>query len=168
MKVWQKTAIITIALFILGVLGAGWAYRPIIYYKIDDPPSTVDFNYEQMKLEVKSRNRGRVDISLLLILTVKNANISVQETKPWIKCNGTELKMHILLRSGMENYRTYEVYIQPVDDPQNFTIRFSIVNVSGFSIAGIVGHLFLEAYGTYATSAMYNRTSVNTYELIVE
>lgn len=168
MKVWQKTAIITITLFILGVVGAGWTYRPIVDYYIDDPPSMVNFDYEPMKLEVMSRNRGKVDVSLLLIITVQNANISVQEMKPWIERNGTELKMHVFFRSEMENYRTAEVYIEPVDDPQNFTIRYSIVNISGFSIAGIISRLFLESHGLYATYVMYNRTSVNSYELVVD
>jgi len=166
MKVWQKTAIITMVLFILSALGAGWVYRPIVDYYISDPPETVNFETDMLLLTLNVRNRGKVDVSLMLILKVENANISVQTIKPWMEYNETELKMHVALQSGMERYNTYNVYVTPINNSQNFTITYSIVNTSGFSISGIIGHLFLEAHGYYATRITYNRTDTNTYELL--
>lgn len=166
MKVWQKTAIITVILFILGALGAGWVYRPIVDYFITDPPENVNFETDVLQLTLNVRNRGKVDASLILVLTVENANISVPTIKPWMDYNETELRMHVTVQSNMETYRTYEAHVTPVNSPQNFTIKYLIVNESGFSIAGIISHLFLEAKGYYATHMTYNRTDTNTYELV--
>jgi len=73
-----KKAIITIVLFILGVLGAGWVYRPIVGYYITEPPENVNFEMGMLPLTLNVRNKGKVEVSLMLILSVENANISVQ------------------------------------------------------------------------------------------
>ena len=166
MKVWQKTAIITIVLFLLGALGAGWVYRPIVDYYISEPAETVNFERGPSSLSLNVRNRGEVDVSLALILKVERANISTQTIKPWMDYNETELKIHVGLEKKMESFRTYDVYIRPVNNPENFTVSYSIVNTSGFSISGIIGRLFLEPHGYYATHIIYNRTDTNTYELL--
>lgn len=166
MKVWQKTAIITLVIFALGVLGAGWTYRPIVDYYISNPPETLNVRYGKLSLTLMAKNRGKTDVSLDLVVTVENANISVSKIEPWMEFNENELKIHVTLQSEMEGHSIHNVYVDPTEYAQNFTVKYSIANRSGFSISGIIGRLFLEAKRYYATLITYNRTDTDIYELV--
>jgi len=166
MRKWQVTLLVTVLLAVLGMVGAGWSLRPVIDYYMDGVDDTVNFQWGPLKVSLKFRNRGEVDSSLLLLVAVRNANISVDKIEPWMTYNETQVIFRVNARSRMEAYRSYDVNIRPVGDPQNFTITYTIEDVSGSSISGIISRLFLEPHPYFATYALYNKTDATTYELL--
>jgi len=165
MKKWQATILVTIILFIITLLGAGWSQRPIIDYYMDGLEDSFTFHGYPMIVNLKYQNRGNIDASLKLVITVTNANITVNSLEPWIEYNETQVKFNVAAISHMETYSSYAVNIYPVGDPQNFTITYTIEDTSnGLSINGMISHLFLEPHGYSAVFALYNKTDTNTYE----
>jgi len=162
---WQVTILVTIILFILGVLGAGWSQRPIIDYYIDGLKDNFTFYGYPMGINLMCRNRGNIDASLKLIVTVANANITVDSLEPWIEYNETQVKFNVAAIAHMETYSSYAVNIYPVGEPQNFTITYTIEDTSGaLSINGMISHLFLEPHSYSPVYAVYNKTATDTYE----
>jgi len=166
MKKWQLTLSVTIIFSVIGMLGADWTYRPIIDYYMEIPDK-VNFEQGFLRVSLCVRNRGKVDASLILIVTVRNANLSVEKMEPWITHNETQVKFHVIAISGMETYARYDVYVQPIGNPQNFTVMYTIEDSSNpYSISGLISRLFLEPKPYYPTFAVYNKTDTNTYELV--
>jgi hypothetical protein len=155
-------------LTIIGLLGAfvGWLYsqRPIIEYSLPNCPETFDFQYTSLSLTLEIRNTGNSYSKLRLILTVENANISLNQVEPGTTCNGTYLIINYDLPSRMENYNMVYVNIEPLDSPQNFTIDLTIENLADWSFPGGWICHWLEPHG-YITHLIYNRTDTTTYEL---
>lgn len=166
MKKWKITTVLTILFFVIGLAGAGWSQRPILDYRMEGIPDNVNFEYGSLRVSLMYRNRGSVDASVLLVVAVKNANISVDKIEPWIDYNETLVKFHVAAPSHMETYSSQVVDIFPVGNPQNFTITYTIEDVSGLSISGIISRLFLEAHPYYPTQVTCNKTDINTYELL--
>lgn len=166
---WRMIGVlVAILAIIFGLIGAGWSQRPIIDYKIDRLDAGYATYYNQpMSISIKARNRGNIDALLYLVVTVTNANITVNDPEPWMKINGTQSKFIVTLPRLMENYVTYTLNINPIDDSQNFTIRYTIEDMSSFTpINGMISRLFLEPHGSYPIYALYNRTDVDTYRLV--
>ena len=165
MRKWQITLIVTIALAVLGMAGAGWSQRPIIDYDIARLENTHDASYYPMEIALRIRNRGDVDASLYLIAKVTNANITVDNPEPWIELNQTQVRFKVSVMSNMENYGEYVIKIRPVENAQNFTISYTIEDRSNpVSINGMISHLFLEPHGYSPTYAFYNKTDSNNYQ----
>lgn len=165
MRKWQITLLATIIIFIISLAGAGWSQRPIIDYYMGGLPDSFTLHGYSMTANLKYQNRGNIDASLKLIVTVTNANITVDELEPWIEYNETQVKFSVPATSHMETYSIYSVNIYPVGNSQNFTITYTIKDTSnGWSINGMISHLFLESHNYFPTYAMYNRTDVDTYE----
>jgi hypothetical protein len=163
-KKWQATILVTIILFIITLLGAGWSQRPIIDYYMGGLEDSFTFHGYPMIVNLKYQNRGNIDASLKLVVTVTNANITVTSLEPWIEYNETQVKFNVAAISHMETYSSYAVNISPVDNPQNFTITYTIEDTTGGLINGMISHLFLEPHGYSPIYAVYNRTDINTYE----
>jgi hypothetical protein len=166
----RNPIIVTVVLFIIGLiftlLGAGWSQRPIIDYKISTLPGSFNFEHGSMKLDLEYRNRGSIDSSLNLVITVTDGNVTVDQPEPWMEGNQTQRKFHVAAMGHMDTYSSQAVNVSPVGDPQNFTITYTIEDTSdGWSINGIISHLFLEAHSYYPTQVIYYRTSASTYEL---
>jgi hypothetical protein len=165
-----RTAIkVTIILFIVGLvftlLGSGWSQRPIIDYKMDGLEDNFTFHGYSMTVNLMYRNRGNIDASLKLVVTVTNANITVDSLEPWIEYNKTQVKFNVAAIAHMEAYSSDAVNIYPVGNPQNFTITYTIEDTSNaLSINGIISHLFLEPHGYSPVYAVYNKTATDTYE----
>jgi len=160
---------VTIILFIVGLvfslLGAGWSQRPIIDYYMDGLKDSFTFHGYSMTINLKYQNRGNIDASLKLVVTVTNANITVNSLEPWIEYNETQVKFNVAAIGHMPTYSSYAVNIYPVGIPQNFTITYTIEDTSnGLSINGMISHLFLEPHGYSPIFALYNKTDTNTYE----
>lgn len=154
----------TVVIFILGLLGAGWSYRPIVDYYMSGTQDTFTFHGYPMTINLNYRNRGSIDASLKLVVTVANANITVNQLEPWIEYNETRVKFNVAATSHMETYSSYAINIYPVGDPQNFTITYTIEDTTGGLINAVISHLFLESHDYYPTIAIYNRTSADTYQ----
>ena len=168
MRKWQITILVTVLFAIIGIAGAGWALRPIVDYNIVGAPDTINFDHGPLRISVRYRNRGETDTSLFLVVTTENAHISVDKIEPWIKYNETQVKFHVGAQSRMETYTSYFVEISLIENPQNFTVRYTIEdNSPSTTIAGIISHLFLEPHGYYPTHLVYNRTDIDTYELVI-
>jgi hypothetical protein len=159
--------ILTIIGIILGLVGAGWAQRPIIDYYMDGIQDSVNFKYGFLRVSLMYRNRGNVDSSLALTLTVSNANITLGKIEPWIDHNESQVTFHTAGTSHMENYASYAANIFPVGNSQNFTITYTVDETSGwFSVTAMINRLFLESHSYYPIQATYNRTDVDTYQLL--
>jgi hypothetical protein len=156
--------VVTIIIFIFGLLGAGWAYRPIIDYYMNGNPQSFTFHGYPMPVGLSFRNRGGIDASLKLVITVTNANITVDKLQPWIEYNETQVKFNEAAIKSMANYATEVVYVYAVGDPQNFTIKYTIEDTTSGLINGIISHMFLEWHAYSPTYAMYIRTSASNYE----
>jgi hypothetical protein len=167
MKGWKVTVTVTIILAIIGILGAAWTVRPIVdYYMSGIQDSYQSSTYTPLKVGLNFKNRGGIDALLHLVVRVTDANITVDELEPWIDCNGTQAVLNVNAQMHMENSATYYVNILPIGNPENFTITYTIEDVSGFSINGVISHLFLERTNYYPTYAVYNQTSGNVYQLV--
>ena len=165
MRKWWIIPVIMIATLIIGLIGAAWSQRPIIEYSFTDYPDTFDLQYGLMGVWLKIKNTGISYAKLNFVLTVKNANISLSEIKPSMEYNGTQLKIHYDLPSGMEVYDEHYVKIEPINNPENFTLELKIENLTDWSIPNGVIRQFLERHG-YITHLEYNRTDTTTYELV--
>jgi len=168
LRKWQITLSVTIFFSLIAIAGSGWTQRPIIDYSIEGAPDTWHPWQKSMRLSLKIRNRGNIDTSLLLIVRTINANITLEKVEPWIEYNVTEVKFHVSLQSHMETYGVHQIDIIPTETAQNFTITYMIEDVSPpLSIpSGLISRLFLESHGYYPTTLTYNRTQVDTYELV--
>ena len=156
--------VVTIIIFIFGLFGAGWSYRPIVDYYMSGISDDFTFaNRFPMRVELNFRNRGSIDASLKLVITVTNANITVNP-QSWIEYNETQVKFNIAATSHMESYSSYSVNVYPVGNPQNFTIAYTIEDTTSGLINGLISHMFLEGHGYSPTYAMYVRTSADTYQ----
>lgn len=164
MKKWQATLLVTIIIFIIGLAGAGWSLRPIIDYNMDGLKDSFTFNGYSMTVSLRYRNRGNIDASLKLVVTVTDANLTVNDLEPWIEYNETQVKFNVAATSHMESYSSYSVNVYPVGNPQNFTITYTIEDKTSGLINGLISRLFLEPHGYFPTYAVYNRTDVDTYE----
>ena len=164
MKKWQITILVTIIIFIISLAGAGWSQRPIIDYYMDGLKDNFTFHGYSMTVNLKYKNRGNIDASLKLVVTVTNANITVNSLEPWIEYNETQVKFNVAATSHMDTYSSYAVNISPVDNPQNFTITYTIEDTTGGLVNWMISHLFLEPHGYFPTYAVYNRTDTDTYE----
>jgi len=165
LKKWQITLLVTVIIFVIGLAGAGWSQRPIIDYYMTGLQDSFTFHGYSMTAILNYRNRGSIDASLKLIVTVTNANITVDKLEPWIEYNETQVKFYIAATSHMETYSTCSVNIYPAGNPQNFTITYTIEDTSnGWSINGMISHLFLESHNYFPTYAVYNQTGVDTYK----
>lgn len=159
---------VTIILFIVGLvfslLGAGWSQRPIIDYYMDGLDDSFTFHGYPITINLKHQNRGNIDASLKLVVTVTDANLTVDSLESWIEHNETQIKFNVAAPSHMESYSSHSVKVYPVGSPQNFTITYTIEDTTGGLINSIVSRLFLESHGYYPTYAVYNRTNTDTYE----
>lgn len=159
---------VTIILFIVGLvfslLGAGWSQRPIIDYYMDGLKDSFTFHGYPMTVNLKHQNRGNIDASLKLVVTVTDANLTVDELESWIEYNETQVKFNVAARSHMDSYSSHSVNVYPVGNPQNFTITYTIEDTTGGLINSIISRLFLEPHGYSPTYAVYNKTDTNTYE----
>jgi hypothetical protein len=167
MKKWQITVLVTIIIFVISLAGAGWSQRPIVDYYMDGLKDSFTLHGYPMTINLKYRNRGNIDASLKLIVTVTNANITVNELEPWIEYSETQVKVNVAAISHMDAYSSYSVNIYPVGNLQNFTITYTIEDSSNFlSINGVISHLFLESHGYFPTYVVYNKTDTDTYEWV--
>lgn len=156
--------VVTIIIFIFGLLGAGWSYRPIVDYYIGGNPQSFTFHGYPMIVALYYRNRGSIDASLKLVVTVTDANITVDKLEPWIEYNETQVKFNVAATKDMKNFAGETVNIYTVGDPQNFTIKYTVEDTTSGLINGIISHMFLEWHAYSPTYAMYIRTSANNYE----
>jgi hypothetical protein len=164
LKKWQITLLVTVIIFVIGLAGAGWSQRPIIDYYMGGLPDSFTFRGYPMTVKLNYQNRGNIDASLKLVVTVTNANITVDELEPWIEYNETQVKFSVAAPSHMENDYSYSVDIYPVGNPQNFTITYTFEDTTGGLINWMISRLFLESHGYSPTHAVYNRTGTDTYE----
>jgi len=162
---WWIVPLIMIVGIILGLIGGAWSQRPIVEYSFVNYPDQFDFEGGSMSIEFEVKNTGNTYAKLNLVIITRYANISVEKIEPWMEYNITQLKIHADLPSHMETYNYYSMDIKPVNNPQNFTLQYSIENKADLSIPnGIIGK-FLEPHG-YMTQLIYNRTDTTVYELI--
>ena len=164
MRKWWIVPLIMIVGITFGLLGGAWSQRPIVEYSFVNYPDQFDFEVGSMSITFEVKNTGNTYAKLDLIIMTRYANVSVEKIESGMEYNITQLKIHVDLPSHMETCNYYSVDIKPVNNPQNFTIQYSIENRADLSIPnGIIGK-FLEPH-PYVTQLTYNRTDTTIYEL---
>lgn len=171
MKKWIVAIILIIVLAVVGFAVAGWSERPIIDYSLTTLPDNYDSsNSSLMFISIGYDNRGDMDAAINLIVTVTNANITSFWNSTYEKSNGTQAVIYMAdnrARAHSPFGDGGDLIVQPIGNPQNFTITYTIEDVSPvFSINGIISHLFLEQHGNSPTIAVYNRTETTHYQLL--
>lgn len=159
-------AAIAVTISIIGLIGAGWALRPIIDYKMSGITDDYGSMWGPMDVSLLIRNRGNIDAKLYLVVTVTNANVTVDKDESWIECNGTQAMFYIAAISHMEDYDTYSIKVSPVGNPQNFTISYTFDDATDGFPNGMISKIFLESHGYSPINAFYNRTDTNVYQRV--
>lgn len=167
---WLIPSFIAIMIFLSSLVGSGWSMRPIVDYNIaeEELPTSFSLSYYPLTVSLRFRNRGNIDASLKLVVTVTNANVTVDYlNEPWVETSEAKVKLYILATKNKETFSSYEVRVYPVGNPLNFTINYTIEDVSDFwSINGMISHLFLEPHGTHPTYVVYNKTDEDKYQRV--
>jgi len=159
---WWILPLLTIIGFIGGFLAWTISQRAIVEYSLIDFADTCTLD-QGLALHCEIRNTGNSYVKVTLSLTVENANIPSYSSEIGNTCNGTILSMTYDLPSHMEGYNTQHVNINPIGEPQNFTIHLSLVNRADWSFPdGWIGQ-WLDPH-PYAVDLTYNRTQANTYQ----
>jgi hypothetical protein len=144
-------------------------YGPIYTTKM--PNTYTDENSNTpLIIDLSWENTGKMDTSLQLILTTKNANITWSSnygsnniTAPaWASesdgqtHNGTKATF-ITETKGQSGIQDKYVDIMPIGNPQNFTITFSVKDTS---------NAFASLFSNGTTTATYELRNANVYQLV--
>jgi len=139
MKIGKKEA--TIIISIIGVTIAFFSLilvnRPIVDYKLALPKNFVD-NYEigdianldrydpYLELQAQVRNRGGVDASVNLIVSLENASFAKKDPDRIFLENDTVMKIFTKPIAKQENYVYFTSHIAPDEDCESFSISYEI------------------------------------------
>jgi hypothetical protein len=100
--------------------------QPLIDYTLSAPTSfnTVASPYCQVNLMV--RNRGKIDATVLLVVTTKNATIQ-EINAPNVEYNNTSVSVRVLLPNGVENWSTGQTLnIIPLNNTRTFSVSYEV------------------------------------------
>jgi hypothetical protein len=167
----KLTLVVTIVIALLGGYAWLWSQRPIVDCHLAGQggsplQSSYDSRFGPITVYLGVDNRGSIDASINLIVTVTNANIT--ESNPsWAECNGTEMTMGLAVQShSATGYCS--VSIVPIGNTENFTISYSMVDTHNWGIPnGLIDHIGgieLNAYPPITVA--YNETSEGVYQLV--
>jgi hypothetical protein len=155
--------ILAIIIIIAGsVIAFAITNKPLIDYTIVNPASEWDFTFEPLKIDLGLRNRGGIDASVSLVVTVSNAVVSKNQSKPSPDFNQTILKIQTIAVNGQEDYGEYSVFITPNFEFTNFTVSYSLER-NMFDLMSS----FAQIAGWIPTTLTYNRTDTMTYTLLI-
>jgi len=135
--------------------------KPLIDYTIADPPSTWDFNLGTLKINLGLRNRGGIDASVTLVVSVSNAVVSENQSKPSPEFNQSVLKIDTIAINGQKEYGYYYAYIAPKFETTNFTISYEVKRNTLDLMSS-----FAQIQGWKPTTLTYNRTDATEYDLV--
>jgi len=118
-----------LAPIVVGVVVWEITNRPLIDYKLESSDS-LNLHYEvYLPVKLMIRNRGGIDASVWLILTVENATIEeIQSTN--IKYNENKTEVRVFLPKGMEDWGIGETLnIIPKNDAQTFSVHYNVTKI---------------------------------------
>ena len=192
---WAVATTIVFAVLVTSLISAEWAMRPFIDYFMTgydyDVPGVMMFDFNPygvfstttmpltytiinqntpLMIDLHYGNEGTNDASLLLEVTVKNANITwfsnfelLNETSPFWGTqaegrtyNGTTFSL-VSNVSGQSGMQHKFINILPVGKPQKFTVSCSLKGTS---------NLFFSQCPNGITTATYELASDNVYKLV--
>jgi len=150
-----------------GFLTWQWSMRPVITYTLRDYPETLGPDDTFFSVQMAIRNTGGVFAMVDLVLSADNANISVSLLELGMECNGTHLIIHFDLPNQMEAEYTHYANIEPLNNPQDFTLNLTLDYSRALDWSfpnGWIRH-WLEPHG-FVTHLEYNRTETGGYQLL--
>ena len=170
----QKALAVTIMIFLVGgsVSAYAWMWneRPIVDYYMSGAdgtplPTTYASYASPLVVYLAVDNRGDIDASLNLIVTVTNANIT-NSNPMWLESNGTQAIIGLTVQSH-SSYGYVSVNIAPIGNPSNFTISYSVIDVHDWSIpSGLIDHIGgIEFHAYSPLMVTYNEIDTNVYQL---
>jgi hypothetical protein len=174
LKNWQKYAVIvTIVLFLIS--GAVttyvwmWNQRPIIDFNIcgiDGSPLQTNYQiYDgSLPIYVAIDNRGDIDASICLIITVDNANITSSDPSG-LDYNSNQATLNLAVQShSPKGYVT--INIMPIGNPKNFTVSVQAIDTHDWSFpTGFIDHIGGVEWHDYTTQATYTESNTDVYLL---
>jgi hypothetical protein len=164
MKLTKKMIAGIVGLLISAVLGPILVYeytsRPIIDYTLGGS-EYINFHYRNETVDLGVCNRGGIDVSAWLVLTIENASIIAPTPKPYIQYNHTETKILLLLRNGNTGMmHGFSLEITPEGDPQTIVLSYRIERVFDWN------SIFCTVNAIEPIILTYNRTSALEYRRI--
>jgi hypothetical protein len=131
--------------------------QPLIDYKLESS-DTLNLNYESfIQVNLMIRNRGGIDATVTLTLTVQNATIqTIQGTN--IEYHENKTRIRILLESDMENWATGETLnVVPNNGTQTFSLYYEVTKEFDWL------SLFYRLNPIIPTTLAFNQTQPNVY-----
>jgi len=164
---------ITIILSIIGVgiafFGFVFTNRPIVDYSLSLPikckiGETVYFDDYTTQLDINAqiRNRGVVDASVNLILTLENASF-VEKNSGYIYLkNDTVAKIYTKPIAKQDNYVYFTTHITPDEGCESFAIEYQVEVTSSDDFFENVMNFFLLKNAWTPNRLVFNKVSNNT------
>jgi hypothetical protein len=163
---WERKILgiaLAIVIIIAGtVIASAITNKPLIDYTIVDPANQWNFNSGSLKVILGLRNRGGIDASVSLIVTVSNAVVSSAQSTPSQDFNQTTLRIQTIAINGQKDYAEYYAFITPNFESTNFTVSYSLERAMSDLMSS-----FAQITRWTPTTLTYNRTDTMTYTLIV-
>ena len=163
----MKKSIIVILIFtcilapiLVGVVVWEITNQPLIDYKLESSDS-LNLHWESyLPVNLMIRNRGGIDASVWLILTVENATIQeIQETN--IEYSENKTSVRVFLPKSMEHWGTGKTLnIIPKNNVQTFSIYYDVEKV--FDLMS----LFSDINPIKPTFLTFNQTQPDVYTKI--
>ena len=135
--------------------------KPLVDYTIESPANAWDFASGPLTVNLGIRNRGGIDASLSLVVTVSNAFVSSDQSEPSAEFNQTILNLPTIAINGQKDYSCYSVFVTPNPSVANFTISYTVEKSMGDLMSS-----FAQIVGWTPTTLTYNRTDSTTYALL--
>ena len=134
--------------------------QPLIDYKLDSNNS-LNLHYKSnLPVKMMIRNRGGIDASVWLVLTVENATIQEPQGSS-ILYNETQTKVGLFLTKGDEDWgigKTLKVI--PKEGTQTFSVHYSVTK--NFDLLSVAYRL----KPIYPITLIFNQTQPETYTLV--
>lgn len=162
LKVIGPLVTIVFAAIIAPIIVSQYLNQPRIHFYLEGD-DTVNFEYQTLSVKLRYCNRGGIDTTIILILTVKNATIKKPDPLTTnIIYNETKTKIYVSVWKNMDHYGAKSLTILPKNSPQTFSITYNVGK--NFDL----GSMFWTRKPIYPTTLTYNKTDTNEYTKIIQ
>jgi len=161
---WWKPVVLTFILSLIGgIVYYGFTERAIINYWVEAP----DFLNLQLdsylEVKIKFGNKGNMDASIILKISVENAIILNDTIKPPHKLiSRSTAEFYYAVFKNCEGKQV--IHIMPKNNAETFTLTVTVQKKLGIHPSEILSWIFGEVKGCYPTSIKYERVNVSTYQ----
>ncbi len=169
---WLQKAILTGIVFVLiaWFIQNGISTRPIIGYKLEECPKSIELSYyedkKQQSVGLGISNSGSTDSSVFLHFKGENIEIANETKKAYNTINGTDVYVNFVASKGSQYYFGERVYFIISKTIEKFSYQYEVIKKSDTSISGIINTIFGEVKGFYPTICKYQKQTDSRFILI--